>query len=115
MHVVTYLLSQAQHSETMAEHNHGTPLKRAEFSRESAGAAGAGPANHPTPETLYPEPVDAIRGNTHPGGRDTRRLGEAKEDCDGAISPSVAGTTQWLWDGYQTAGEGEGRGVCPAT
>ena len=38
-----------------------------------------------------------------------------KGGSDGVNSPSVAGTTQWLVEGHQPAGEGEGRGVCPAT
>ena len=66
MHVVTYLLGQAQHSETMAQHNHGTLLDGLSPSRESAGAAGAGPANPPTSETLRELVVVAIRGTTHP-------------------------------------------------
>ncbi len=50
------------------------PPQRAETSRESAGAAGAVPANHPTPETLHEQLFEAIRGNTHPVERGTRRF-----------------------------------------
>ena len=81
----------------MAEHGQESLLDGLSFCRESAGAAEAVPANHPTPETLYRQLVVAIRVNTHPvepGTRKfkhgTRRSREAKEGCDGAMSLSVA-------------------------